>query len=99
MWLAAAAGSDVVVARQLIRPQALVGRTRIPQPHARALPTVSIQEDHTLVLESNPDGRHSSFGRAKVTIRFSLLDGRRGQARASRKLGLGQSKERRPARN
>jgi len=93
MWLAAA-GSDVVVARQLIRPQALVGRTRIPQPHARALPTVSIQEDHTLVLESNPDGRHSSLGRAKVTIRLSPLDGRDGQTRASRKLGLGQSEER-----
>src|SRR5829696_6708540 len=91
---AAAAGSDVVVARQLIRPQALVGRTRMSQPNARSFPAIRLEEDHTLVLESNPDGRHSSFGRAKVTIRFSLLDGRRGQARASRKLGLGQSEKR-----
>jgi hypothetical protein len=89
-----AAASDVVVARQLIWPQALVGRTRIPQPHARTLPTVSIKEDHTLVLESDPDGRHSSFGRAKITIRFSPLDDRDGQARASCKLGLGQSEKR-----
>jgi hypothetical protein len=89
-----AAASDVVVARQLIGPEALVGRTRIPQPHARTLPTISIKEDHTLVLESNPDGRHSSFGRAKVNIRLSPLDGRDSQARASRKLGLGQSEKR-----
>ncbi len=84
-----AAASDVVVARQLIWSQALVGRTRIPQPHARTLPTVSIQEDHTLVFQSNPDGRHGSFGRAKITIRFCSFNGRDRQARASRKLGLG----------
>jgi hypothetical protein len=71
-----AAASDVVVARQLIWPQALVGRTRIPQPHARTLPTVSIKEDHTLVLQSNPDGRHSSFGRTKITIRFCSFNSR-----------------------
>jgi hypothetical protein len=64
------------------------------QPNAKSVTTICLEEDHTLVLESNPDGRHSSFGRAKVTIRFSLLDGRRGQARASGKLGLGQSEER-----
>jgi hypothetical protein len=58
------------------------------------LPTVSIKENHTLVLQSNPDGRHSSFGRAKITIRFSPLDGREGQAHAPRKLGLGQPEER-----
>jgi hypothetical protein len=58
------------------------------------LPTVSIKEDHTLVLQSNPDGRHSGFGRVRTTIRFSMLDGRDGQARVSRKLGLGQSEER-----
>jgi hypothetical protein len=64
------------------------------QPHARTLPTVGIKENHTLLLQSNPDGRPSGFGRVRTTFRFSLLDGRRGQARASRKLGLGQSEER-----
>lgn len=66
-----------------------------PRPHA----TVGIKEDHTLVLKSNPDGRHSSFGRAKVSSGLSPLDGRDGQARASCKLGLGQPRSARPARN
>jgi hypothetical protein len=48
------------------------------QPNPGSLPTVSIKEDHTLVLQGDPDGRHSSFGRTKITFRFSPLDGRDG---------------------
>jgi hypothetical protein len=66
----------------------------MPQPNAGSVTAICIKEDHTLILQSDSDGRYSSFGRAKITIRFGPLDGRKGQAHAARKIGLGQSEER-----
>jgi hypothetical protein len=64
------------------------------QPNAKSVTTICLEEDHTLVLQGDPDGCHSGFGRVRTTFRLSPLDGRDGQTRASCKLGLGQSKER-----
>ncbi|WP_457093120.1 hypothetical protein [Microvirga sp. P5_D2] len=50
----------------------------MPLPNAGSVTTIRLEEDYTLVLQSDPDGRRSSFGRAKITIRFSSLDGRDG---------------------
>jgi hypothetical protein len=64
------------------------------QPNAKSVTTICLEEDHTLVLQGDPDGRHSRYGHVRTTFRLSPLDSRDGQARASRKLGLGQSEER-----
>jgi hypothetical protein len=65
-WVAAAvatAVSNVVVACELIRPQALVRRTGAPQPDTGPFPAISIEEDYALILKSNPDGGQGSLGR------------------------------------
>jgi hypothetical protein len=85
--------SAVVLARQLIRPQALIRGTRPAQ--ANAGPFIScLEEDHTLVLKSDPDGSHGGSRSTPVTIRLRPFDSMDGQARASGKLRLRQSKER-----
>src|SRR5918994_1078375 len=85
--------SAVVLARQLIRPQALIGRTRPAQ--ANAGPFIScLDEDHTLILKSDPDGRHGGSRSTPVTIRLRPFDSMDGQARASGKLRLRQPEER-----
>ena len=64
------------------------------QPNAGTFTAICLEEDHTLILQGDPDGRYSSFGRARITFRLSPLDSQDGQAGASGKHGLGQSEQR-----
>ena len=64
------------------------------QPNAGPFTAICLEEDHTLILQGDPDGRYSSFGRARITFRLSPLDSQDGQAGASGKHGLGQSEKR-----
>src|SRR3954471_3135374 len=85
---------DVVVAGELIRAQALVRRTGAPQPDAGSFTPISIEEDHALILKSNPDGGQGSLGRMCLPLGFSQLDRVERQARAPGHFGLGQAEER-----
>ena len=39
------------------------------QPNAGPFTAICLEEDHTLILQGDPDGRYSSFGRARITFR------------------------------
>jgi hypothetical protein len=96
-WVAAAvvtAVLEIVVGCKLIRPQALVGWPEAAQPNAGSFATISIEEDHALILKSNPDGGQGSLGRMCLPLDFSQLDRVERQARAPGHFGLGQTEER-----
>src|SRR5688572_25590198 len=96
-WGAAAvatAVSGVVVACELIRPQALVRRTRAPQPDTGPFTPIGSKENYALILKRNPDGGQGSLGRMRLRFGFSLFDSHKGQARPSGQLGLRQTEER-----
>jgi hypothetical protein len=82
MRSAAAAGSDVVVARQLIRPQALVRRTRMSQTNPRPHATVSIKEEHALTLKSSLESCHRDLRCARFSIGLGPGDSFDCQTRA-----------------
>jgi hypothetical protein len=86
--------SDVVFARELIRAQTLVRQPEAAQPNPRSFPAIGIEEDHALILKSNPDGSQGSLGDRRLPLSFSLLDRVERQARAPSQFGLGQAQER-----
>jgi hypothetical protein len=55
--------SEIAVAGEPIRPQAPVRRPETAQQNAGSFPTISIEEDHALTLNRNPDGGQGSLGR------------------------------------
>jgi hypothetical protein len=63
------AASDVVVARQLIGPQALVRRTRRPQMNPRPYATISIKEEYALTLKSSLESCHRDLTVLRPDIR------------------------------